>query len=100
MVLEYLDGESLEDMVTARGGRLEEVEVLRITADCLEALKVIHGAKLIHRDLKPSNIMSHMPTGEHAVFKIIDFGIAMATSDEQGATVATAMKTGAVRGCV
>ena len=98
MVLEHLNGESLEEMVASRGGPLEEIEVCRIMVDCLEALKVIHGEQLIHRDLKPSNVMSHKKPDGSVVFKIIDFGIAMASDDDEGATVATAMKTGGVRG--
>ena len=72
--------------------------MLRIMTDCLEALNVIHGAQLIHRDLKPSNIVSHTHTDGGVSFKIIDFGIAMAFDDDEGATVATLMKTGGVRG--
>jgi serine/threonine protein kinase len=98
MVLEHLNGESLEEMVASRGGPLEEVEVLRIVTDCLEALKVIHGEHLIHRDLKPSNVMAHQRGDGTVVWKIIDFGIAMASDDDEGATVSTAMKTGGVRG--
>jgi serine/threonine protein kinase len=90
--------QDLDNMVAARGGALEEVEVLRIMVACLEGLKAVHGCGLVHRDIKGSNIMAHnLPEGG-ILYKIIDFGIAMAADEDGGATVATAMKTGGVRG--
>eukprot|EP01049_Picozoa_sp_SAG25_P001862 SAG25_NODE_89_length_16305_cov_24.431630_2_plen_1259_part_00 len=103
MVLEYLNGKSLEEMVvtSSHGGSrvpLQEVEVLRIMLGCLEGLRFVHGQKLVHRDLKPGNIVGHeLPEGG-TVYKIIDFGLAMASDEDEGATVATMMKTGSVHG--
>jgi hypothetical protein len=74
------------------------VEVLRIMLGCLEGLRFVHGQKLVHRDLKPGNIVGHeLPEGG-TVYKIIDFGLAMASDEDEGATVATMMKTGSVHG--
>eukprot|EP01050_Picozoa_sp_SAG11_P013776 SAG11_NODE_1634_length_4542_cov_2.175332_2_plen_748_part_00 len=100
MVLEYLNGDSLEELLGQRGGPLSEVEVLRIAMACLDGLKAVHGCGLIHRDIKPQNIMTHELPDGGIVYKIIDFGIAMASDEDGdgGSTIATMMKTSGIRG--
>ncbi|MFC0097867.1 protein kinase [Micromonospora marina] len=70
LVVEYVDGPSLEEVVTERGplrgGTLHSLAVGVATA-----LTGIHRAGIIHRDLKPENVL--LPPGSP---KVIDFGIA------------------------
>ncbi|MBE1488244.1 serine/threonine-protein kinase [Plantactinospora soyae] len=70
LVVEYIDGPSLDEVVAERGplrgGALHSLAVGVATA-----LAGIHGAGIIHRDLKPDNIL--LPPGSP---KVIDFGIA------------------------
>jgi len=69
--MEYVDGESL-DQVIARRGRLTWEEVVEFGQQLCAALQHAHEAGIIHRDLKPSNVMI-LPDG---TVKLTDFGIA------------------------
>ena len=72
LVVEYVDGPSLAEVVAEQGpltgGNLHSVAVGVATA-----LAAIHGAGVIHRDLKPANVLFALGTP-----KVIDFGIARA----------------------
>ncbi len=74
-VLEWLDGETLEAIMTrerATGTRPRSIEeVMKLIAPIAEALAVAHARDVVHRDVKPSNIMLG---SEHT--KLLDFGIA------------------------
>jgi len=74
LVLEYVDGESL-DIRLARGP-LAVDEALVTAGRIAEALEAAHDRGVVHRDLKPGNIMV---TADGAV-KVLDFGLAR-TSD-------------------
>lgn len=74
MVMEYLEGESLEDMLY-REGRLEEKFARTIFAQVCDALDAVHAKGIIHRDLKPGNVMLLRKDGSYHV-KVVDFGIA------------------------
>ena len=66
---------------------------------CLDGMKAVHGCGLIHRDVKPDNIMGHELEGGGTVYKIIDFGIAMADGgDNASGTIGTVMKTSGIIG--
>lgn len=91
LVLEFVDGETLEQLRTGR--RLTEREILELAARIAEALTVAHREHIIHRDLKPANIMVH-PSG---AVKVLDFGIARA-SGEDGAAGRPEVEVGAAEG--
>src|SRR6185369_4684916 len=55
-VMEYLDGENLEELIN-REGVLPPVRAILIAAQICRALQVAHAADIIHRDLKPANVM-------------------------------------------
>jgi len=69
--MEYVNGESL-DQVISRRGRLTWEEVVEFGQQLCAALQHAHEAGIIHRDLKPSNVMI-LPDG---TVKLTDFGIA------------------------
>jgi eukaryotic-like serine/threonine-protein kinase len=75
IVMELLDGESLEDRLD-REGVIGEAEAAKLMIPVLAAVAAAHDAGLIHRDLKPSNIfLSRVGSGRiHP--KLLDFGIA------------------------
>jgi serine/threonine protein kinase/tetratricopeptide (TPR) repeat protein len=79
LVLEFVEGETLDDL--RAGTRLDERLVLELGAKIAEALAVAHRERIIHRDLKPANIMV-LPSG---AVKVLDFGIARSSSDEESA---------------
>jgi formylglycine-generating enzyme required for sulfatase activity len=68
---------TLEEYVEAKGGRLPESEVRKLTEEILEALGHAHGQGLVHRDLKPANVLLD---GER--LKIADFGLVNAAGAE------------------
>ncbi|GIG87706.1 serine/threonine-protein kinase [Plantactinospora endophytica] len=72
LVVEYVDGPSLSDVVAERGP-LSPANLHALAIGVATALTVIHGAGVIHRDLKPSNVL--LAPGSP---KVIDFGIARA----------------------
>jgi tetratricopeptide (TPR) repeat protein len=72
MVLEYLEGKSLADLLREEH-RLSRQRALPIFAQVLDALAHAHEQGVIHRDLKPSNVML---VGNDSVVKVVDFGIA------------------------
>ena len=73
LVMEYINGRTLEDCIKERG-RIGEAVVRDWFIQICSALLYLHGLEppVVYRDLKPSNIMLE-PTGQ---IRIIDFGIA------------------------
>jgi eukaryotic-like serine/threonine-protein kinase len=72
LVMEYLDGETLNDRI-ARGS-IPLAETLAIARQISDALEAAHDKGIIHRDLKPANIRI---TSDGTV-KVLDFGLAKA----------------------
>lgn len=75
MVMEYLDGESLDDLIT-RNRHLRYAVALPIFLQVCEALAHAHERKVLHRDLKPENIMICKSDSNKLVIKLLDFGVA------------------------
>ena len=76
MVMEYLNGASLEELIAERGS-MNVSECLWILDEVLSALIAAHRAGVIHRDLKPSNIfVVTEPSSGSRYTKLLDFGIA------------------------
>ncbi len=80
LVLEYLEGPSLREVLQERGS-LPPVEMLAMFAPLCDALAVAHDAGLVHRDVKASNvILARSPEGERPV--LLDFGLVKLTDLE------------------
>ena len=75
MVLEYIDGGTLKELVSRRGA-LDASRALRIALQIARALSEAHRHGIVHRDLKPANIMLSEVAGESDFVKVLDFGIA------------------------
>ncbi|MFZ3227813.1 MAG: protein kinase [Xanthobacteraceae bacterium] len=72
LIMECVRGETLEDLLKKRGGKLGVQESLAIIAQVADGLSYAHSLGIVHRDIKPANLMI---TKSGAV-KIMDFGIA------------------------
>lgn len=72
IVMEYIDGITLKEYMSQRGGALTWKEVVHFTLQILGALEHAHSQGVVHRDVKPQNIML-LANGS---LKMMDFGIA------------------------
>ena len=86
IVMEYVDGSSLDRQLEKLGGPLPPKQALGLIHQIAVGLAVIHQAGVIHRDLKPSNILL---STEGAV-KICDFGLATLQSEQDLMQLGTA----------
>jgi len=74
LVLEYVDGKSLRELLAE--GPLPTSRIVEIARQTALALNAAHAAEIVHRDLKPDNLMLvPEPDGSSRV-KVLDFGIA------------------------
>lgn len=78
IVMEYIDGRTLKQLVQKRGA-LTVTEVVDIMTQLTDGLLAAHEAYIIHRDIKPQNIMIL----DNGMVKITDFGIAMTLNATQ-----------------
>jgi serine/threonine-protein kinase len=74
-VMEYLEGETLEQALRARGP-LGATVIRSIGMQVADGLRGAHEQNIVHRDLKPANIMLVEKGGRPNYCKILDFGIA------------------------
>jgi eukaryotic-like serine/threonine-protein kinase len=75
LIMEWLDGCTLEQQIRNQGRPFTEQEALTILKAVLEAMSFAHQQKIAHRDLKPANLfMAKTLLGERV--KVLDFGIA------------------------
>lgn len=81
MVMEYLNGRTLEQEIQRRGV-LRVDESIDILVQICRALERAHEMGIVHRDLKPENIMLLSREGNPSYVKILDFGIALTQASE------------------
>ncbi|HKR36454.1 MAG TPA: serine/threonine-protein kinase [Steroidobacteraceae bacterium] len=81
LVMELLEGESLETLIRNRAGRgLPSPEVMRIVRGAGAALAYAHQKGVVHSDFKPANVIRT----RDGTIKVLDFGIARATARPSG----------------
>jgi eukaryotic-like serine/threonine-protein kinase len=95
MVMDFVDGISLKELIEKRGA-LSLTETVEIGLQICDAMQHAHANGIIHRDLKPSNIMLKQNDSSYEV-KVVDFGIAKIDQNEC-AGESTLTKTGQVFG--
>ena len=84
LVMELLEGWSVEEMWDGAGGRLPATAVAWLADQLLDVLASAHARGIVHRDIKPANLFV---TGEGQL-KVLDFGIAR-LRESTGATLST-----------
>lgn len=94
LVMEYLQGESLEALVD-RSGPLGLEYGVQVMAQVAKGLSRAHSQGIVHRDLKPANVFLAQTDDGEEVAKILDFGIAKFQRD---APSVSATATGTVVG--
>jgi serine/threonine protein kinase len=72
MVMEYLQGQTLGELLKKRQGKLKETDALAYIEKVAAALEILHQAEFLHRDIKPDNIM----LADDGRVVLIDFGAA------------------------
>lgn len=89
LVMDFLDGETLEDHLQRRG-RCNLHHTLHIVAQVMSALASMHENRLVHRDLKPANVFLIGTEQNEYEVRLIDLGIArnLAAPDTKNKTVA------------
>ena len=72
LVMELLEGESLDERRRRKGGKLPLDYVLPVADSLLEILAAAHSREVVHRDLKPDNVF----VTKDGDVKVLDFGLA------------------------
>jgi hypothetical protein len=76
LVMDYIKGQTLEDLLADRG-TLSEDEIVRLFTPVAQALDYAHKLRIVHRDIKPSNILIR----DDGIPLLTDFGIARELKD-------------------
>ena len=93
LVMDFLEGQSLADLLKQRG-RLPYEEAIPLFTQVCDGLAAAHAHNVIHRDMKPSNIVIQAQGNGEKTARIVDFGIAKVIDAETQALT----KTGEVFG--
>jgi serine/threonine-protein kinase len=76
LVMEFLDGPELAQVMKRAGGPLPLAQVLSYVKQIAAGLMAAHQSEIVHRDLKPQNIFVLKVVGhDDELVKIVDFGI-------------------------
>ena len=80
IVMEYVEGRTLDVLIPRPGMRLSEV--LKLGVQVAGALAAAHAKGIVHRDLKPANVM----VAQDGTVKVLDFGLAKLNEPAAGAS--------------
>jgi serine/threonine protein kinase len=81
MVLEFIDGATLKEVMDAHGA-FSAKRTVKILEQIFGSLHEAHALGVLHRDLKPQNIMVFEHVGIPDNIKVLDFGIAKAITGD------------------
>jgi eukaryotic-like serine/threonine-protein kinase len=94
IVMQHLDGGTLEGFLASQGGPISPHLALRILAPMAAGLEAAHDLGIVHCDLKPENVylIRKGPNPNHPV--VLDFGIARITHQTSGVSTEVGMIAG------
>jgi serine/threonine-protein kinase len=81
LIMEYIDGITLEDFIDTKNGLLVEKRAYEMFDQILDAFAYAHKRGVVHRDIKPANIILSGDPDGNFVPKVLDFGIAKIVSE-------------------
>ncbi len=90
MILEFLDGITLEKYLERHGGKIEFQPALNCMVWVMDALREVHAAGVLHRDISPDNIF--LVRSGHV--KLIDFGAARQAMGQKSMNLSVILKRG------
>jgi serine/threonine protein kinase len=90
IVMEYLEGRTLEAHLDRMGGKISVEEAVGIAVPVMDALSEVHAAGILHRDVSPDNI--HL--GPNRQVKLLDFGAARMAMGERSRNLSVILKEG------
>ena len=90
IVMDYLQGITLQEYLAGRGEKIPFDEALNIMMPILDALKEVHAEDLLHRDISPDNIF----ITKYKQIKLIDFGAARMAARDHSQNFSIILKEG------
>jgi serine/threonine-protein kinase len=93
LAMEFIEGESLTSLIE-KNGNLAAPRAASIIHQAADALAVAHDYGIVHRDLKPDNIMIAKGRDGSDLVKVVDFGIAKASSSDAQKVTKTGLVVG------
>jgi serine/threonine-protein kinase len=97
IVMEYLDGLSLQSALAAAGNAFDISRALHVALQICDATGEAHATGVVHRDLKPENVMLVRRGADNDFVKVLDFGIARLNWGEQSMATAAGLIFGTAR---
>jgi serine/threonine-protein kinase len=98
LVMEFLDGVDLGQLLAAEGARFATERAVHFSLQMLRALQTAHAAGIVHRDMKPSNCFVIEKDHEGDFVKLVDFGISKVRTAEDAAGNANLTRTNSALG--
>ncbi len=95
LVMEFIEGISLQDLMTTEG-RFTPEKALQYMRVIASAVGAAHAHGIVHRDLKPLNIMIHSKGSPQEQIRILDFGLAKIKSADLFGSFVGAKTTGII----
>jgi eukaryotic-like serine/threonine-protein kinase len=87
LVMEFLEGCDLADLM--RQDRPSIAQAVDYVLQACDAIAEAHSIGIIHRDLKPANLFSAVRPGGRRIVKVLDFGIAKLSTEQDARVTAT-----------
>jgi serine/threonine-protein kinase len=93
MVMEFLEGEDLSQVIAKRGP-LPYAEAIALVLEAIEAVAEAHAVGIVHRDLKPANLFLAKRTNGTPLIKVLDFGLSKISAPGEAHVTSTSSLLG------